>query len=45
MLHGGRDGAGYPGGMFFFFSNRVGCIGSLIISAVATVILLLIFTR
>ncbi|MBB4896459.1 hypothetical protein FHS37_000475 [Streptomyces griseostramineus] len=31
--------------MFFFFSNRVGCIGSLIISAVATVILLLIFTR
>lgn len=29
--------------MFFFFSNRVGCFGSLILSAVVTVVLLLIF--
>ena len=26
--------------MFFFFSNRLGCIGSLVISAVVTLILL-----
>lgn len=29
--------------MFVFFSNRVGCLGSLLISAILTVILLLIF--
>jgi hypothetical protein len=29
--------------MFFFFSNRVGCIGSILISAVVTVVLLLVF--
>ncbi len=29
--------------MFVFFSNRVGCMGSLLISAVATLVLLLIF--
>lgn len=29
--------------MFFFFSNRIGCFGSLILSAVVTVVLLLIF--
>ena len=29
--------------MFLFFSNRVGCLGSLLISAVLTAILLLIF--
>lgn len=28
--------------MFFFFSNRVGCLGSLLISAVVTAILLLV---
>jgi hypothetical protein len=28
--------------MFLFFSNRLGCFGSLLVSAVATVILLLI---
>lgn len=28
--------------MFFFFSNRVGCLGSLMISAVVTLILILI---
>jgi hypothetical protein len=29
----------------FFFSNRVGCLGSLLISAVATVVLILLLTR
>jgi len=28
--------------MFFFFSNRLGCLGSLAMSAVLTVVLLLI---
>jgi hypothetical protein len=31
--------------MFFFFSNRVGCLGSLVISALLTVLLILIFNR
>jgi len=29
--------------MFLFFSNRLGCFGSILISVVATVILLLIW--
>jgi hypothetical protein len=29
--------------VFFFFSNRLGCIGSLLISAVITIVLLMIF--
>jgi hypothetical protein len=28
-----------------FFSNRLGCLGSLAISAVGTVVLILIFSR
>lgn len=28
--------------MFFFFSNRLGCFGSILVSAVLTLILLLI---
>ena len=28
--------------MFVFFSNRLGCFGSLVVSAVATLILLLV---
>jgi hypothetical protein len=28
--------------MFFFFSNRLGCLGSLAISAAATVLLLML---
>ena len=28
--------------MFFFFSNRLGCLGSLLISAALTIILLLL---
>ena len=29
--------------MFFFFSNRLGCLGSLLLSAVLTLILLVAF--
>ena len=29
--------------MFVFFSNRLGCMGSLIVSAAATLVLLLVF--
>jgi hypothetical protein len=29
--------------LFFFFSNRLGCMGSLLISLVATAILIAIF--
>lgn len=29
--------------MFFFFSNRLGCIGSLLVSALVTVVLLFMF--
>lgn len=29
--------------MFFFFSNRLGCLGSLLVSAVATVVLPFMF--
>ena len=28
--------------MFFFFSNRLGCLGSILVSAAATLVLLLI---
>jgi hypothetical protein len=28
--------------MFLFFSNRLGCLGSLLLSAIATLILLLL---
>ncbi len=31
--------------MFLFFSNRIGCLGSILVSAILTVVLLLIFTR
>lgn len=34
---------GYRLDMFFFFSNRLGCLGSLLVSVLATVVLLLIF--
>jgi hypothetical protein len=29
--------------MFLFFSNKLGCLGSIVLSAVATLVLLLIF--
>jgi len=31
--------------MFFFFSNRMGCLGSLLVSAVITMILFLLLSR
>jgi len=31
--------------MFFFFSNRLGCLGSLLLSALVTGVLLLVFLR
>jgi hypothetical protein len=31
--------------MFFFFSNRLGCLGSLLLSAAVTFALLLVLTR
>lgn len=31
--------------MFVFFSNRVGCLGSLLISAVITAVLFLVLSR
>jgi hypothetical protein len=37
------DALSEPGTMFFFFSNRLGCLGSLLISAVVTVALLFLF--
>jgi len=33
------------GDMFFFFNNRLGCLGSLLVSVLATAVLLLIFAR
>lgn len=34
-----------PVNVFFFFSNRLGCLGSLLVSVALTVVLILIFTR
>jgi hypothetical protein len=31
--------------MFFLFSNRLGCLGSLLISAVVTAVLLMVLSR
>jgi hypothetical protein len=31
--------------MFLFFSNRLGCLGSLLVSVALTVVLLLVFMR
>jgi len=28
--------------VFFFFSNRLGCLGSLVVSAIGTLVLLLV---
>ena len=33
---------GQPGPMFFFFSSRMGCLGSIIVSLVVTGIVLLL---
>ena len=37
-----RRGWGTPRGMFVFFSNRLGCMGSLLVSAAVTLVLLLL---
>jgi uncharacterized membrane protein YeaQ/YmgE (transglycosylase-associated protein family) len=31
-----------PGAMLFFFSNRMGCLGSLLVSVIGTLVLLLL---
>jgi hypothetical protein len=31
--------------MFFFFSNRLGCLGSLLLSIAVTAVLVLLFSR
>ncbi len=36
--------SGYPSAVFAFYSNRLGCLGSLLVSAVLTVLLILILT-
>jgi hypothetical protein len=38
----GDPGQGYAATMFFFFSNRLGCWGSLAVSAALTIVLVLI---
>ena len=50
MARNTQRGAGSPPGrlgtpppVFFFFSNRLGCLGSLAVSALLTVLLLLLF--
>ena len=35
-------GQGHPWSVFFLFSNRLGCLGSLLLSAVLTLVLLLV---
>jgi hypothetical protein len=37
------SGGGHPQPVFVFFSNRVGCLGSLLISAAVTLLLLILF--
>jgi hypothetical protein len=37
------DPSGHRTTMFFLFSSRLGCLGSLLVSAIITVVLLLIF--
>ena len=38
----GAGAFGQAGAMFVFFSNRLGCLGSLLVSAALTLVLLLI---
>ncbi len=35
--------AGHPASVFFLFSSRLGCLGSLAVSALLTLLLLLVF--
>jgi hypothetical protein len=34
---------GHPRAVFFFFSSRLGCLGSLLVSVVLTLVLLRVF--
>ncbi|MGH3931909.1 MAG: hypothetical protein ACRDTF_18260 [Pseudonocardiaceae bacterium] len=38
--HIGQAGCGIPGAMFLFFSSRLGCLSSLVISLALTALLL-----
>ena len=38
----GPSREGYGAAMFLFFNNRMGCLGSLVVSAVFTLLLLLV---
>ena len=38
-------GTGHRERVFLFFSNRLGCLGSLLVSAAATAVLVLVLTR
>jgi len=37
------DPEGNPASVFFLFSNRLGCLGSLVVSAALTLLVLLLF--
>jgi hypothetical protein len=37
-----RAELGVPAGMFFVFSNRLGCAGSLVLSAILTLVLIVL---
>ena len=43
-MHGGRGGERIPDGafpvMFVFFSNRLGCLGSIVVSVIGTLLVL-----
>ena len=36
---------GHGGDVFFFFSNRLGCLGSLLLSLAVTAILVMVLSR
>jgi hypothetical protein len=38
-------GAGVSGGVFFLFSNRLGCLGSVLVSALLTALVILVLYR
>ena len=38
-----RRPTGHPTWVFFLFSSRLGCLGSLVVSALLTLLLLLVF--
>ncbi len=39
----GAGSAGHPASVFFLFSSRLGCLGSLAVSALLTLLLLFVF--